>query len=106
MFRAILRQEINYFDEPNHSTGVLCTRLSTEASSVQGVTGVRFGTILQHSLSMIVGIIIGMIYSWQLTLLELAFVPLMVFGGIVRIQLTNRFARKNKEILEEAGKVL
>ncbi|CAF3233074.1 unnamed protein product, partial [Rotaria sp. Silwood2] len=31
-FRAILRQEIAYFDQEKHSTGVLCTRLATEAS--------------------------------------------------------------------------
>ncbi|CAF5013329.1 unnamed protein product, partial [Rotaria sp. Silwood1] len=37
-FRAILRQEINYFDQARHNTGVLCTRLATEASAVQGAS--------------------------------------------------------------------
>ncbi len=52
-----------------------------------------------------VGIIIGFAYCWQLTLLMLAFVPLILFGGLLQIRLTARFARKDKEILEEAGKV-
>lgn len=54
---------------------------------------------------MVVGIIIGLIYCWQLTLLEFAFIPFIIFGGILRIELTNRLVRKNKELYEEAGKV-
>jgi len=33
-----LFQEIAYFDDHNNSTGALTTRLSTEASAVQGVS--------------------------------------------------------------------
>ncbi|CAF3952799.1 unnamed protein product, partial [Rotaria sp. Silwood1] len=44
-FRAILRQEIAYFDQEKHSTGALCARLATEASAVQNASGVRFETI-------------------------------------------------------------
>ena len=79
-FRAILRQEIAYFDQLKHSTGALCTRLATEASAVQGASGVRFGFLFQNLVSMITGIIIGFVYSWQLTLLVFAFLPLMLFG--------------------------
>jgi len=28
---------VAYFDQPENSTGALCTRLATEASAVQGV---------------------------------------------------------------------
>ena len=37
-FSSLLRQEIGYFDMPNHSTGALSSRLSTDASAVQGVS--------------------------------------------------------------------
>ena len=46
-FRAILRQDIGYFDEPLNSTGALTTRLATDASRVQGCTGVRAGIAIQ-----------------------------------------------------------
>ena len=41
-FRALLRQEIAYFDLPEHSTGALTARLAADASGVQGV---RFSKI-------------------------------------------------------------
>ncbi len=37
-FKAMLRQEIGYFDMPNHSTGALTTKLATDASAVQAVS--------------------------------------------------------------------
>jgi ABC-type multidrug transport system fused ATPase/permease subunit len=104
-FRAILRQEIAFFDNEKHSTGALCTRLATEASAVQGASGVRLGLILEHLFSVGVGILIAFAYSWQLTLLIIVFLPLILFGGILQIRLTARFARKDKQILEDGGKV-
>jgi ATP-binding cassette subfamily B (MDR/TAP) protein 1 len=104
-FQAILRQEIAYFEQPEHSTGALCTRLGTEASAVQAASGVRFGLIFQYICAIGVGIIIGFVFSWQLTLLTIAFLPLILFGGILQIGLTAGFARRDKPTLESAGKV-
>ncbi|CAF4035684.1 unnamed protein product, partial [Adineta steineri] len=54
-----LRQDILYFDDPNNYTGALCTRLSTEASAVQGATGL----LLQSFYLLVGGLIIGFIFS-------------------------------------------
>ncbi|XP_068013050.1 ATP-dependent translocase ABCB1-like isoform X2 [Melanerpes formicivorus] len=36
-FRAILRQDISWFDDPKNSTGALITRLANDASEVKGI---------------------------------------------------------------------
>ncbi len=104
-FRAILRQYIAYFDHTKHNTGELCTLLATEASAVQSASGVRFGFLFQNLVSLSVGIIIGFVFSWQLTLIILAFIPLMIFGAYAQIRLTARFENKNKIFVKDAGKV-
>ncbi|KAK1789017.1 hypothetical protein P4O66_014965 [Electrophorus voltai] len=38
-FQAMLKQEIRWFDDPKNSPGALTTRLATDASMVQGVSG-------------------------------------------------------------------
>ncbi len=38
VFKAMLRQEMGWFDEEKHSTGALTTRLSEDAAQVQGVS--------------------------------------------------------------------
>lgn len=55
---------------------------------------------------MILGLLIGIIYSWRIALPLLPFIPLMLVGGVLQIRLTARFAKKEKDMLEEAGKVL
>lgn len=103
-FHAILRQEIAYFDNPNNNTGALCTRLATEASAVKGATGVRIGTMLQNVAALGIGIILGFVFSWQLALLILGFIPFMVIGGYLQSRLMTGFASKDKQIFEDAGK--
>ena len=104
-FRALLRQELAYFDNPKNNTGALCTRLATEASAVQGASGVRIGTTLQNLAALGTGIIISFVYSWQLTLLVLAFVPFMVAGGFFQSRLMTGFSSQDKDTFEDAGKV-
>lgn len=39
MFEAILSQEVSWFDNRENGVGSLCSRLSTDAANVQGVSG-------------------------------------------------------------------
>lgn len=88
-----------------NTTGALCTRLSTEASAVQGATGIRLGILCQNLASLGCGIIISFAFSWQLTLLILAFVPLMIIGGFLESGLMTGFAKNDQETFEDASKV-
>ena len=60
-FRAILRQEIAFFDRTEHSTGSLTTMLSTEATSMAGLSGVNLGAILTVLVNLTSGIIVSYI---------------------------------------------
>lgn len=40
MFRAMLSQEMGWYDDKANGVGAICARLSGEAASVQGVSGV------------------------------------------------------------------
>ncbi|KAL4222180.1 ABC transporter B member 11 [Mactra antiquata] len=104
-FKALMRQEISYYDDHNNSVGALCTRLSTDASQVQGAAGARLGGTLMSVTSIVAGIVIGFIYSWQLTLLIIAFLPLLMIGGFLQMKMLTGAAGKNKEALESAGKI-
>jgi ATP-binding cassette subfamily B (MDR/TAP) protein 1 len=104
-FRAILRQDMTYFDQGTHSTGALCTRLATEASAVQGASGVRFGFLCQTLVSLGMGLIIGFIFSWQLTLMMMAFIPFVILGAYFQMRVTASFEDKDKQFVDDAGKV-
>lgn len=104
-FRAILCQEIGFFDDPRNNTGALCTCLASEVSAVQGATGVRIGSLLQNIASLGAGIIISFIFSWQLTLLILTFVPFIIIGGFLQKLLVTGFTGQDQQALEDTSKV-
>ncbi|CAF3947562.1 unnamed protein product [Rotaria magnacalcarata] len=81
-FQAILHQDMTFFDREENSTGALCTRLATEASAVQGASGVRFGLIFQYLFAIVAGIFLGFAYSWQLTLLKLKLLLSFIFRSL------------------------
>lgn len=50
-------------------------------------------------------LIIAFVYSWQLSLVILAFVPLIAFAGAVQTKLNTSFAADSQKLLSEAGSV-
>ncbi|KAK2189433.1 hypothetical protein NP493_106g00021 [Ridgeia piscesae] len=97
--------DISYFDDHRRSTGALITRLSTDASAVQGASGVKLGSTLQGGVSILAGLVIGFVYSWQLTLVILAFAPFLVIGGTLQFKMMSGGTGTSQGALEGAGKV-
>ncbi|GAV01568.1 hypothetical protein RvY_12259 [Ramazzottius varieornatus] len=103
--QAMLRQEIGWFDRQENNTGALTTRLASDASAVQGAAGVRIATLLQAGTLLLAALIIAFVYSWKLSLVVLAFVPLVVLGGLFQNRVLVGQAGRNQKSLEAAGKV-
>lgn len=52
-----------------------------------------------------VGMILAFVYGWAIALVILAFIPFIIVSGVLQTKLLTGFSKKDKEVLEDAGKV-
>uniref|UniRef100_A0A8C0EKK9 ABC-type xenobiotic transporter n=1 Tax=Bubo bubo TaxID=30461 RepID=A0A8C0EKK9_BUBBB len=104
-FRALLQQEVGWYDDQKNAVGVLLTRLATDASQVKGATGSRLGLMTMTVFTLLTAIVIAFVYGWQLTLLILACIPFVIATNAARVSSVSGHAAKDQKALEEAGRV-
>ncbi|CAG0893493.1 unnamed protein product [Darwinula stevensoni] len=104
-FAAMMKQEMAWYDDVRHSTGALCARLSSDASSMQGATGSRMGTVTQSVTTIIMAIALSLYYSWKLGLVTMVFVPFLVICAFFEARIIHGQNILAKKSLENASKV-
>ena len=106
-FKAMLRQEIGWFDLDENNLGALVTRLSSDAASLKGLTGPTLAAILTAVGALVTALVISFTAGWKLTLVVLCFTPLMVFSGIIQGQQISQAGQKKSGTsdAEDGGKV-
>ena len=101
-FKAIIRNEIGWFDFEENSTGVLTARLASDASLVEGLSGIRLGLTLQNVAALIAGLVIAFDAGWKLTLVVLACSPLMGFANAMHMQAMKGFSNQISSIISRS----
>ncbi|XP_055605924.1 multidrug resistance protein homolog 49 [Uranotaenia lowii] len=104
-FRAIINQEMAWFDDSNNGVGALCARLSGDCASVQGATGTRIGSLLQAASTICIGIGVSFYYSWNLTLVSIFAIPVVLGSIIIESHYMESSGLKEKQSLESAIKM-
>ena len=104
-FKAILHQDIAFFDDSNNSTGVLTSNLSQDAQKIQGISGVTLGTLLQVATNLVGGVIVALVYGWKLALVATSALPILILSGLWRLKIITYFAEKNKKAYEQSAQM-
>ncbi|KAH8822799.1 ste6-like protein [Flagelloscypha sp. PMI_526] len=105
LFSSILRQDIAFFDEAKHSTGALVSMLSDDPQKVNGLAGMIMGTMTQAVSTLVIGYIIGLSYTWKIGLVGIACTPLVIFCGMIRLQVVVLKDKRNKREHEYSAQV-
>ncbi|KAJ5787041.1 hypothetical protein N7457_002031 [Penicillium paradoxum] len=102
-FRIMLRQDINYFDREENSTGALTSFLSTETKHLSGISGQILGTILMTSTTLIAAIVIALAFGWKLALVCISVVPILLGCGFYRFYMLAAFQSRSKAAYERSA---
>lgn len=104
-FEKVVSMEVGWFDEAEHSSGVVGARLSADAASVRALVGDALAQMVQDLSSAAVGLAIAFQASWQLALIILAMIPLIGLSGYVQLMFLKGFSADAKAMYEEASQV-
>ncbi|CAL1712814.1 unnamed protein product [Somion occarium] len=104
-FRAILRQDVEFFDKEENSTGQLTSTLSDNPQKINGLAGITLGAIVQSASTLIAGFIVGLIFAWKLGLVGIACTPLLVSAGYIRLRVVVLKDEQNKKAHEESAQL-
>jgi ATP-binding cassette subfamily B (MDR/TAP) protein 1 len=85
-FRAMLRQEVGWFDLEENASGALVACLSTESATLQAITAQTLNQGLVNVTSLAVGLGIAFYSSWQMSLATMAVLPIMLLFSYVQSQ--------------------
>ncbi|KAI6010757.1 P-loop containing nucleoside triphosphate hydrolase protein [Pisolithus orientalis] len=104
-FRAILRQDIQFFDRTENNTGALTSSVNDNPQKVEGLAGVTLGTIIQSITTLVGGSVVGLAYAWQPALVGMACVPLVFSAGFVHLRVVVLKDQQNKAAHDDSAKL-
>ncbi|KAB8349573.1 hypothetical protein FH972_023597 [Carpinus fangiana] len=102
-FRAMLRQDISFFDREENSAGVLTSFLSTETTHLAGLSGSTLGTIFNVVTTLVAAIALSLAIGWKLALVCISTLPILVGCGYFRFWMLARFQTRAKRAYERSA---
>ncbi|CAN0363432.1 unnamed protein product, partial [Discosporangium mesarthrocarpum] len=80
---------MTWFDKDDHAVGVLTANLEEDASKVKLATGTNLANKIQLTVTLLMGVLISLIYAWQIGLVAIVLVPLMAAAAFVQMAMVN-----------------
>ncbi|XP_063686131.1 ATP-dependent translocase ABCB1-like [Bolinopsis microptera] len=100
-FRAIMRQEIGWFDET--SSGELTTRLTSDINKLKDGMSDKVSMAVQWITAFLAGFIIAFFYEWRLSLVIMSTSPLLAISGYLFSKFMAEFSEKEQSAYADAG---
>eukprot|EP00736_Rhodelphis_marinus_P004974 Rmarinus@m.8921 len=105
VFEHFIRMHVGWFDSPKHSTGALTGSLATDVPLIECAMGGQFSVTLGNLVTIVVAVALAFVYSWELTLLMFATIPMFYLAAKMEVNVLAGFAHSSRESHEEAAKV-
>ena len=84
LFKAVLHQNIGWFELPGNSTGEIILLMGKELAEIRHLIGDLAAQKLECFFALTVGMSIALYSSWQLTLVIIGCAPLLVLGTAIQ----------------------
>ncbi|KAA8533068.1 hypothetical protein F0562_033399 [Nyssa sinensis] len=103
--KAVIRQDVGYFDLQSTTTTEVITSVSSDTLVIQDAISEKVPNFLMNLSKFIGGYIFALVMVWRLALVAFPFVLLLVIPGFMYGRALMRLARKNMKEYNQAGSV-
>ncbi|KAI1704532.1 ABC transporter transmembrane region domain-containing protein [Ditylenchus destructor] len=103
LFDAILNQDMTWFD--HNEVGALTQKMTAGIDKIKAGMCDKFIIMLQAISNMIIGVLVGLYMSWQMTLVMLAMTPFIVFSMVYSAHWLSKSVRREMDAYANAGGV-
>lgn len=103
LYRHLIDQEVGFFD--SRRTGELLNRLSSDTTVLQNTVSVNVSMALRNVFTVIGGVALLFLTSFQLTLLTLAIVPPVALGAVFFGRKIRKLSRDAQDALARASEI-
>ncbi|KAG0004301.1 Multidrug resistance protein 1 [Entomortierella chlamydospora] len=104
-FKAIISQEMGFFDREENNTGALTSRLATDAYQMHNLVSQILKLGFQSLSTVAIGLGLAFSRSWRLTLVVLALIPFLAASQYFALGTLAGFSNKTKKAYEQSGRV-
>lgn len=101
----VLTFEIGWFDQDENSSAAICARLSTEASTFRSFIADRMSLLVQVFFSATLAFLFSLIVTWRITIVMIAFQPLLIGSFYSRSVLMRSMSEKAQKAQNEGSQL-
>ncbi|KAJ2907063.1 P-loop containing nucleoside triphosphate hydrolase protein [Zalerion maritima] len=104
-FESILFQKASYFDDEDHSTGTLTSRVATDPTNLEEMMGMNMAIVYSSGFQLIGGVTIAFVFSWKLACLAcFVILPVGMAAGYFRFKYEIDFEKLYAQVFAESSK--
>ncbi|KAJ9551428.1 hypothetical protein OSB04_015473 [Centaurea solstitialis] len=103
--KAVLRQEVAYFDQNSTSTTDIVTSVTSDSLLIQEVISEKVPVIVMNISIFVGAYFVGFILMWRLTIVALPFIIVLVIPGLIYGKVLMSLSSKMREEYNNAGMV-
>jgi ATP-binding cassette subfamily B (MDR/TAP) protein 1 len=104
LFRDFLSQDMEFFDNPENTTGALASRLTEYPTNLQDLLGFNIMLLLIISVNLVSSSVLAIIVGWKLGLVVVfGGLPPLVFSGYLRIRLERKLENDTSERFSDSA---
>lgn len=89
--RALLRQEIGFFDHEDSSSGALTSAVSSHPANVGAATGLVLAQVIFSVVNLLGSVILGLALSWKAALVCLAPIFVLFVSGFAEVAMLEKY---------------